>query len=211
VSLLLGEDVEHETRHDLESIFYVIIWACITLSGPRGQHRDINIHSTALNEWMNGDDELCATHKSGQIGLENSFGRLLEQFHPYFEPLKEMIRNLRDNFINGLRWDNHASYKSFLDALKDTRDRLPETEDNAEIYIDRFAEKIAKDAAQTAKDKKDIMASGESYPGILKWQWQTSETPSSMQIALESGRPAKRSRGGATTKRGSSRKSGSNR
>jgi hypothetical protein len=209
VSLLFGEELEHEARHDLESIFYVIIWACITLSGPRGQHRNIDIHSTALNEWMNGDDKLCATHKCGQIGLQITFNRLLQEFHPYFEPLKEMVRRLRENFITGLDWDNHASYESFLDILKDTRDSLPETEDSTKIYTDHFAEQLAREAARVAQDKRDIMASGESYSGILTWQ--NSETPLSMQIALESGRPAKRSKGDAAAKRGSSRKSGSNR
>jgi hypothetical protein len=208
VSLLLGDEAEHEARHDLESIFYVIIWACITLSGPHHQHRNIAIHDTALDQWMNGStDERCGANKCGQIGLQTTFDRLLQEFHPYFEPLKEMVRRLREDFITGLKWDNHASYESFLDALKETRDRLPETEDATKIYTDHFAEKLAREAAQTAKDRKDIMASGESYSGVLTWE--TSETPSSMQIALESGRPTKRSKGDAVAKRGSSLTSGS--
>jgi hypothetical protein len=222
VSLLLGEDgVEHEARHDLESIFYVIIWTCITLSGPRAQHRDIAIHDTRLAKWMNGfDDEQCGENKCGQIGLQTTFDRLLQEFHPYFEPLKDLVRRLRENFLTGLEWKNHASYESFLGTLKETRDRLPETEDVNQIYTDTLAEKIAAKAAQAAKEKKEISASGGSsmntqgseslqYADILTLG--TSETPPSMQTTLESGRPAKRSRGDATAKKGSSRGSGSNR
>jgi hypothetical protein len=88
---------------------------------------------------MNGrDDEHCGANKGAQIIAGLSFDRLLVQFHPYFEPLKELVRKLREDFIAGLDWKNHASYESFLVAFKDTEDLLPETEDAAVIYTDHL-------------------------------------------------------------------------
>lgn len=43
--------VRHALRHDLESIFYVLVWLCHTQSGPNGAIRSFNYTGSEIYRW----------------------------------------------------------------------------------------------------------------------------------------------------------------
>lgn len=92
----------HTSSHDLESIFYVLIWICIYYSGPLDTRRDFDSETVALadgtmakrsrpltDKWLNEEPAKLAMWKSSQM---NYFETILEEVHPYFADLKETLR-----------------------------------------------------------------------------------------------------------------------
>ncbi|EIN09914.1 hypothetical protein PUNSTDRAFT_133687 [Punctularia strigosozonata HHB-11173 SS5] len=132
VHLLLGdESTEHKVHHDLESFLYVLCWACITLEGPGQYRRSFDIMKSQLKFWLVGDTvQGVAYSKLGH--LLSRFDNLLADFHPYFEPLKETVRNLWGTFHMSQSFGPDyvpPTYDEFLAVLKVGRDALPLVDD----------------------------------------------------------------------------------
>ncbi|EIN14735.1 hypothetical protein PUNSTDRAFT_130367 [Punctularia strigosozonata HHB-11173 SS5] len=125
--------IEPEVHHDLESFFYVLIWACIVLQGPGRYREPFDAMATALRGWLSGNREQdIADAKFAQMVLPNSFERLLSDFHPYFNPLKPTLRALR-TALKVNQWEDpngeRSTYDEFLAALRSGRDALPLVDD----------------------------------------------------------------------------------
>ncbi len=106
IDILEGEkNTVHNYHHDLESLFYVLIWVCTMYSGPNGAVRDkmFNYKESVLSVW-NGEMigkgrhfPLVAWSKRAVMMNPLPFNnQILTNFSPYFDPIKEDIEKLRN-------------------------------------------------------------------------------------------------------------------
>ena len=102
--LQCDSQIEHRATHDLESLFYVLIWICVNYTGPRGAKRkdwDIFREAAPLGRWLDplkGFGDLAET-KLGQFTYSIQFEtKILAHFHSYFEDLKLCCEELRKVF-----------------------------------------------------------------------------------------------------------------
>ncbi|KAG6826511.1 hypothetical protein H0H92_015523 [Tricholoma furcatifolium] len=92
----------HQAIHDMESLFWVLIFLCMTRKGPgMGMRRDelnvtnldINL-SRAVNQYFDGDETAVLSGKEDLLGqLELIEEEIIKYFHPYFDGLKPLVRN----------------------------------------------------------------------------------------------------------------------
>lgn len=91
-----GRNVQHDLRHDLESVLYVIIWVCVSMEGPGMEiepDEDLFIH-----KWGNIEKSL---QELGHIKLAHvgDYQRvILPKFTPYWEDFKPFMQRLFSTF-----------------------------------------------------------------------------------------------------------------
>ncbi|KAI9065058.1 hypothetical protein FKP32DRAFT_1602608 [Trametes sanguinea] len=102
-------DVIHDAIHDMESFFWVLLYLCMTCSGPGGVRREelvgeldaeLDADSAEVLElrtivycFFDGSLERIARNKKRAFENHQSFEPLvLRHVHPYFEPLKPLLR-----------------------------------------------------------------------------------------------------------------------
>ncbi|KAG1899633.1 uncharacterized protein F5891DRAFT_1189442 [Suillus fuscotomentosus] len=112
---------------DLESLFFVFAWACIKFCGPNSMvHKECSPNSL-LNQWTNLDLGSCATFKITFFANPTDGKHLIDEFHPYFNPLIpltiEWCRVLVDNMIHPVTFD------TILGVLNSHLDKLPDDEE----------------------------------------------------------------------------------
>ncbi|KAI1126790.1 FunK1 protein kinase [Nemania abortiva] len=78
----------HTYRHDLESFFYVFLWAIIT------DRTDSPPEDSRLRQWSDGSLQEVAARKLLDIE-QDGFGQILEEFGPEFCSLKPLAQRLR--------------------------------------------------------------------------------------------------------------------
>lgn len=97
------QSVQHAICHDLESMWYVLVWLCHTQAGPDGEVRLFEYEKTQIFRW-----NACEGKNSSPIEISDGKARLLRDpkgiefrkkvldfFHPYFDPIKETVEELR--------------------------------------------------------------------------------------------------------------------
>ncbi|EJD02662.1 uncharacterized protein FOMMEDRAFT_155991 [Fomitiporia mediterranea MF3/22] len=101
--------VPHAYYHDLESIFYSLCWLCTSQEGPNNTERDrrsFDFNKSEVAKWTGigmenpslDDIRRC---KAATIRDETEFiEKVLNQFAPYFDPIKPCVLTLRDVMIN---------------------------------------------------------------------------------------------------------------
>ena len=98
IELLLQKDrIRHTPQHDLESLFFVLIYLCTNLSGPGliWTKAELQQHSTIpLSAWFTSSSSLhqLGTNKAGVLCFFED--NILRRFSPYFEELKPCINNI---------------------------------------------------------------------------------------------------------------------
>ena len=128
--LLGGEMVHHRITHDLESLFYVLIWICMMYEGPGNQERTWTLKEEhPLSDWHNSNAPL--THagnvKAGQCSSLATFNLgILQYFSPYFNNLKECCWELQHLIFHlseqGTRLD--VTHDKMAEVLQRTFDTL---------------------------------------------------------------------------------------
>jgi hypothetical protein len=94
-----GPTAENRPTHDLESLFYVLLWVCSNYSGPNNAVREDKYRKRMpIMRWVDALldlDEISDT-KAGHISSDEYFSRrILDHYAPYFEDLKECSNELR--------------------------------------------------------------------------------------------------------------------
>ena len=121
--------VVHGSEHDLESLFYVLIWICTNQAGPNGLPRtDLQFDKDipVLN-WIDPARSYrqVAQEKVGQCAVSKIFeSDILSFYHGYFEDLKECSRQLRVLFFNNM--EKKATHDEMLVIFQDSLANLPE-------------------------------------------------------------------------------------
>ncbi|EPQ49943.1 hypothetical protein GLOTRDRAFT_134419, partial [Gloeophyllum trabeum ATCC 11539] len=120
-----GWNVPHKPEWDLESFLYVIIWICILYVGPCDRRSSKKIKETPLNAWMTGGYKLMWADKVGCMESKSRWCKLLEEFAPYFEELKQCLSEWRALFFVD---EGPRTHDNVLKILRDAYNRLPDEE-----------------------------------------------------------------------------------
>lgn len=106
IEILEGKETTiHGYQHDLESLFYVLIWVCTMQNGPCGELRDagtFKYKKSALSVWNGGLHSATIPFKMVSVAKHsamidpNKFKQEISDcFAPYFEPLKKCMEDFR--------------------------------------------------------------------------------------------------------------------
>jgi hypothetical protein len=167
-----GPQIKHQPKHDLESLFYVLIWICVNYTGPHGEKRvdwDIFMKAAPLGRWLDPSKEFeeVATIKLGQFSHASIFvSQILSLFSEYFKELKPCCLDLRAMFFPGELENRDITHAGFLSILETTLHKLsckgptekPISDDTRLTSIDPFtpiitrATKITSHSEQTYED-----------------------------------------------------------
>ncbi|KAG6823245.1 hypothetical protein H0H92_010877, partial [Tricholoma furcatifolium] len=91
----------HQAIHDMESLFWVLVYLCMTRKGPgMGMRRDeLNVTnpdvdlSRALFQYFDRNDHALMSKKGGLLRRPQLIEEeIIKYFHPYFHSMKEIIR-----------------------------------------------------------------------------------------------------------------------
>jgi hypothetical protein len=97
-----GSAASNRPTHNLESLFFVLLWICSNYSGPSNAVRgDEKRKDIPIMMWADTQStlEMIGDLKSGHICNEENFNkRILDYYAPYFEDLKECSNELRRLF-----------------------------------------------------------------------------------------------------------------
>ena len=132
IELLVSQDaIYHRAHHDLESVFFILIYLCTNLSGP-GTVRPLSelqdIPSLTIASWFNPAaslQRLGADKISSMILFEQ---RILSYFSPYFEDLKPCVVKFFKAIYPDLSLlvsPRNASHDDIIKILNDTLQQLP--------------------------------------------------------------------------------------
>lgn len=133
IEVLLG--ISHTYRHDLESFFYVLLWACARrswelLKRPKPKH----VGTSKLRSWYTGTYEEIADSKIAHMskGELKGFGSILREFPPEYESIKPLCKELRgilfpirnDELFTGTPQDPNVLYGPIIDAFNSELTRV---------------------------------------------------------------------------------------
>jgi hypothetical protein len=91
-----GKNFRHQLHHDLESIFYVLIWVCCHMEGPEVERDDP--YSLPIREWCNMNLKLAKIGLIKLSHLANFEDSILKHFTPYWQDFKPFMRELKSAF-----------------------------------------------------------------------------------------------------------------
>ena len=212
--LMDGACSERKYYFDLESLFYVLVTVCLLADGPREKgyypSSGYKIKGSTLGDWREGTEILAEEerlrvlrqighHKLSIMGNHRLFStRILDQLTPYFEPIKDLLLELRgilfqldsvSNTPESLKpkpehKDIDRFFERYIECLKRARDKLPAEdpwpEDSEEVSSDDEppeVQNIAQDIQESNEQRKCAKANGpEAIQGVST---QESSPPSS--------------------------------
>lgn len=88
--------IDHTYRHDLESIFYVLLWTCARRVWEREFQRKLSDRPkrNILTKWYTGSFDDIADAKQGHMHVDK-FEDILKEFPHAFDPVKLLCRKIR--------------------------------------------------------------------------------------------------------------------
>lgn len=128
----LNPDIEihHELRHDLESLFYVVIWICFTRKGPNNDVRNLDYRKSLLQDWNTDTLKKIYFAKVASVCTLLWFSkRVLEGIDSYFQPIAPVLIRLRSLLMP----DTQESIEDIEDDTKNIAGRLRELQDKTSI------------------------------------------------------------------------------
>lgn len=134
IMLSNGRGFCHDLRHDLESIFYVLIWVCSHMEGPETERSDP--HSLPIREWCSMDVNL---RKLGLIKLSHIADfedSILGHFTPYWHDFKPYVRQMAEEFWpTTYQKPNNMTSESLLKILKAAIAAMPSESSGPDISV----------------------------------------------------------------------------
>ena len=121
------EGLSNRYHHDLESLFYVLIWIVTTLSGPFGKKReDMRYRQLNVAVWNGSrglDPAIIYGVKYSQMISEDNFKKLIiPQIHSFFKPLIPCIERLRE-----IMFPVTPNLQKTLDRIDEVRDWMSDS------------------------------------------------------------------------------------
>lgn len=127
-----GSQFQHKPKHDLESLFYVLIYICTNLKGPRNMVRTkaevLKEHSSVpLYDWFDMDASFRSLGRTKAGQFDTFQESILDKFSPYFADLAPCVMKLfRAFFPSGKEWDNSCiSHAKMIAIFEETLLQLP--------------------------------------------------------------------------------------
>ncbi|KAL1689476.1 hypothetical protein GGG16DRAFT_115071 [Schizophyllum commune] len=117
-SLLMQPRAPHIAAHDLESFLYVLMWVCASYAGPScTRRRGHDWRNTPMSRWVEGDPKEIGNRKWTDVYAKprTDFRAFLdENFHPYFDDLKDCVCELRQAILLN---DTLVTHEEVLEIL----------------------------------------------------------------------------------------------
>ena len=156
----LPSEFTHEPRHDLESLFYVILTLCTYVNSAGCLRSPIALDdelSVCVNEWWATlDGHVLVRNKAQHItSLDDLVLQRLppywKDFHPYLRALREVIWPGKDT--NVLHAKNAATHEGFLEVLTKAKDFYRESDEVPAPFAPISDRQIAHHTAMKRKGK----------------------------------------------------------
>jgi hypothetical protein len=133
VELLMdGKKVTHRPSHDLESLFYVLVYICTNLGGPgipRSLEELIRFSSLPIAGWFIPETsfEGLATYK---LGVAHAFERrIVGRFSPYFADIKPCVMELfHAMYPNNPQVKSSLTHDRMIEIFNATLQSLPSSD-----------------------------------------------------------------------------------
>jgi hypothetical protein len=133
------QEIRQMPKHDLESIFYVLLYFCTMFVGPGDQEREQNSMTATipLARWLIPDMELDLLFKRKFADVSFFDENVVPHIHPYFLDLKECLQELYDVMFPPTAGHSRplrqleacmADHQQVIEVLQRTLDRLPDDE-----------------------------------------------------------------------------------
>ncbi|TDL22898.1 hypothetical protein BD410DRAFT_787708 [Rickenella mellea] len=132
IHILLGT-ATHDADHDLESVFYVFCWICITRAGPGRTRKDFAFEKSHLSWWVGEPldrPNSIGAKKFATIQADSFKTWILNEFHPYFHGLRTCAMSLRDILFSNFNLSGDVSrnpnlHEDFIKVFQTALDDLP--------------------------------------------------------------------------------------
>jgi hypothetical protein len=127
--LLESTAVTHRPSHDLESLFYVLVFICTNLEGPstpRSLADLLSFTSLPLAAWFTAGASLESLG-TNKLGLAHAFeNRIVGRFAPYFTDLKPCVMALfHAMYPNGPQVKSALTHDDMIKIFTETLEKLP--------------------------------------------------------------------------------------
>lgn len=159
-------EFDHKPKHDLESLFYVILNICTYVSAPgrlRGSVAGQDEESVCINEWWaTYDYNLIFRSKAIQMSAFDTF--ILERLPPYWNDFHQVLIDLRNVIWPAqyvLASKNSATHDKFLEVLTKARDVYRDKGEQPLAFAPISNRQASSSSAQKRKGK-NIDAAGEA-------------------------------------------------
>jgi hypothetical protein len=151
-----GPKADNRPTHDLESLFYVLLWICSNYSGPNNAVReDKKRKNMPIMMWVDtvlSLDQISDT-KAGHISSDEYFTRrILDHYAPYFEDLKACSSELRCLFTTS---DVDVTHNAMLVILRRTLLQL-KPEYDSEGQKDEDEEDVEIEGEDNEENEADV-------------------------------------------------------
>jgi serine/threonine protein kinase len=129
--------IRHATYHDLESLFFVLIYICTNLSGPGNirTREELQVHSSIpLSVWYKASSSLreVGILKSGALcDIETN---ILKSFAPYFEDFKPYITKLFKTIYSHPGTPKPVTHDEVIKIFTEMLDILPHETTSIPVY-----------------------------------------------------------------------------
>jgi hypothetical protein len=151
--LLFGSS--HRVAHDIESLFYVLLFICTHLGGPNNTIRSPPLYGTSCKHPSVMKNWLCSTNLvelgfmkfSHMVFFEDT---ILPGISPYFEPLKQHLSSLWNTIVPQPR---PSLGKEFVHSVVTCHDIIKVFK---EILLDQSLISNAEEAAATTLGKRSL-------------------------------------------------------
>ncbi|TDL22921.1 hypothetical protein BD410DRAFT_182873 [Rickenella mellea] len=133
IHILFGT-ATHDADHDLESLFYVFCWICITRAGPGRSRKDFKFENSHLAKWAGKPTDTpvdIGCKKSTSVQVEWFEPWILNEFHPYFHGLRTCAMALRNILFPSGSKRKPTLHEDFLKVFQTALDGLPDDPDDA--------------------------------------------------------------------------------
>jgi hypothetical protein len=120
--------LRHAPHHDLESLFFVLIYICTNLSGPgaiRTQEELRQFSSIPLSSWFQTSNSLRAIGIAKLGAMCELDSVILRFFAPYFEDLKECVGKLLKAMYSSPGTPAPVSHDVVIKIFDETLQSLP--------------------------------------------------------------------------------------
>lgn len=132
-----GNLFTHEARHDLESLFYVILYICTYMCGPGKQRLDHRVPPPSLTipvlEWSARESRRSASRR--KILHMVLFEELvLDKLNAYWDDFKPYLRRLHAYcFFQGVTNPNGLTHRDMLTILHTASSNVREPDEDVEM------------------------------------------------------------------------------
>jgi hypothetical protein len=169
---LLTADVlePHTAIHDMESLFWVVIYIVLSHKGPGGSLRDELCHGQPKKEstpyirnliyfLFDGPSEILRKNKEMLFNKPTDFAEfILPHIHPYFDPLKPMLeewwRILYLAFDQSMESEYIYPHLGFHRAVKECVQSLGDSDGNSE---EQYREMMEKEIERRCEEQMEAM------------------------------------------------------